>query len=118
MARGTDGTIHRQVDLTEDAALSPLDSFATADEWRVHFHVPVNAESLGPLQTTRGDLKKALAAVRDLDYAPHLEVETYTWEVLPDGRQTSLVDGLTAEVEATRTLLDGLGEHPTSNIQH
>lgn len=109
MARGADGTIHRQVDLTEDAALSPLESFATADEWRVHFHVPVNAESLGPLQTTRGDLKKALAAVRNLDYAPHLEVETYTWEVLPDGPQTSLVDGLTAEVEATRNLLDGLG---------
>jgi sugar phosphate isomerase/epimerase len=118
MARGTDGTIHRQVDLTEDAALSPVESFATADEWRVHFHVPVNAESLGPLQTTRGDLKKALATVRELDYAPHLEIETYTWEVLPDGRPMSLVDGLTAEVEATRTLLDGLGEHPTSNIEH
>ena len=55
-----------------------------------------------------GDLKKALVAVRNLNYAPHLEVETYTWEVLPDGQKTSLVDGLTAEVEATRTLLDGL----------
>ena len=108
MARSTDGRIHRQVDLTEDTALSPPDSFASADEWRVHFHVPVNAESLGPLQTTRRDLKKALSAVHDLDYAPHLEVETYTWEVLPDGRQASLVDGLTAEVEATRSLLDGL----------
>ena len=108
MARSTDGRIHRQVDLTEDTALSPPDSFAAADEWRVHFHVPVNAESLGPLQTTRRDLKKALSAVHDLDYAPHLEVETYTWEVLPDGRQASLVDGLTAEVEATRSLLDGL----------
>ena len=107
MARATDGVIHRQVDLTEDMALSPSDSFASADEWRVHFHVPVNAESLGPLQTTRGDLKKALAAVRDLNYAPHLEIETYTWEVLPDGQRTSLVDGLTAEVEATRELLDG-----------
>ena len=108
MGRATDGTIHRQVDLTEDTALSPPDSFAAAEEWRVHFHVPVNAESLGPLQTTRGDLKNALVAVRNLDYAPHLEVETYTWEVLPDGQKTSLVDGLTAEVEATRTLLDGL----------
>jgi sugar phosphate isomerase/epimerase len=108
MGRATDGTIHRQVDLTEDAALSPPDSFAAAEEWRVHFHVPVNAESLGPLQTTRGDLKKALGAVRNLNYAPHLEIETYTWEVLPDGQKASLVDGLTAEVEATRTLLDEL----------
>lgn len=108
MARAADGTIHRQVDLTEDTALSPPGSFASTDEWRVHFHVPVNAESLGPLQTTRGDLKKALVAVRDLEYAPHLEVETYTWEVLPGGQQVSLVDGLTAEVEATRELLDSL----------
>lgn len=118
MARAADGTIHRQVDLTEDTALAPPDSFATAEEWRVHFHVPVNAESLGPLQTTRRDLKQALAAVRDLDYAPHLEVETYTWEVLPDGGQVSLVDGLTAEVEATKSLLDGLSEHRTPNVQH
>lgn len=106
MARGTDGSIQRQVDLTEDTALSPPDRFASADEWRVHYHVPVNAESLGPLQTTRSDLKKALTAVAALDYSPHLEIETYTWEVLPDGQQVSLVDGLTEEVNATRRLLD------------
>lgn len=105
MARSNDGTIHRQVDLTEDTALAPPSPFLDAEEWRVHFHVPVNADSLGPLKTTRGDLKTALRAVRDLDYSPHLEVETYTWEVLPDGGQVSLVDGLTAEVEGTRAML-------------
>lgn len=110
MALAADGTIHRQVDLTDDMALAPPDQFASAREWRVHYHVPVNAESLGPLQTTRSDLKKALAAVAALDYAPHLEIETYTWEVLPDGRQTSLVDGLTEEVQATRSLLAEIPE--------
>lgn len=105
IARLADGTIHRLTDLTENAALTPPSDFASADEWRVHFHVPVNAESLGPLQTTRPDLRRALAAVRDLDYAPHLEVETYTWQVLPGEKPPSLVDGLTAELEATRGLL-------------
>lgn len=108
IARSSDGTIHRLTDLTEEAALNPQSEFAAADEWRVHFHVPVNAESLGPLGTTRPDLRRALATVRDLDYAPHLEVETYTWQVLPGEKPKSLVDGLTAELDATRELLSDL----------
>ena len=70
----------------------------------------MNAESLGPLGTTRPDLRRALAAVRDLDYAPHLEVETYTWQVLPGEKPPSLGDGLTAELEATRELLSELSQ--------
>jgi sugar phosphate isomerase/epimerase len=108
MARLPDGSISRMVDLTEDIALDPDRAFGAADEWRVHFHVPVNAESLGPLGTTRDDLKIALAQIPALDYAPHLEIETYTWEVLPDGGRTALVDGLTAEVNATRELISEL----------
>jgi hypothetical protein len=104
-AKIPDGRIVHQFDL--DAALcgSPPPDFREADEWRVHFHVPVNAEELGPLKTTRDDLKRALAAVAKLEYAPHLEVETYTWGVLPGRAKPDLVDGLTAELTATRALL-------------
>ena len=42
-----------------------------------------DAHRLGPLSTTRPELIKALAAVAELDYAPHLEVETYTWRCFP-----------------------------------
>jgi hypothetical protein len=105
IARSADGTIHRLTDLTREAALRPQAEFGMAEEWRVHFHVPVNAESLGPLSTTRPDLCRALAAVAALDYAPHLEVETYTWQVLPGEKPPSLVEGLTEELEATRGLL-------------
>ena len=105
IARLPDGSVHRFTDLSEDLALNPDQTFQSAHEWRVHFHVPVNAESLGPLGTTRNDLKTALNEVPSLDYAPHLEIETYTWEVLPDGGRVSIVDGLTAEVEATRALV-------------
>ncbi|MFG0332651.1 MAG: hypothetical protein ACF8TS_04740 [Maioricimonas sp. JB049] len=108
MARAADGTIHRLVDLTTQACLEPSPEFLDAEMWRVHFHVPVHAESLGPLQTTRGELQKALAAVQSLEYAPHLEVETYTWEVLPDGNRQDLVEGLAAELTATQHLLSEL----------
>jgi len=105
-AKMPSGEILNRVDLTaEDVLRSPADTFMQADVWRVHFHVPVNAESLGPLSTTRSDLVRALAAVKTLPYAPHLEVETYTWEVMPSGSAVSLVDGLTAEVTATQRLL-------------
>lgn len=107
-ARSADGGILATVDLSEPLALDPPAEYRDAAEWRVHFHVPVNAETLGPLATTREDLKQALAAVAKLEYAPHLEVETYTWHVLPGTRTPSLVDGLTAELTATRELLANL----------
>ncbi len=104
-AKTQSGRILAAVDLSRPLALEPPAEYLNAQEWRVHFHVPVNAESLGSLQTTRDDLKRALAAVANLNYAPHLEVETYTWVVLPGESQRPLVEGLTDELKATRTLL-------------
>jgi sugar phosphate isomerase/epimerase len=109
MARTRDGEVLRAVDLSQQLALNPDADFLEAQTWRIHFHVPVDCEALGPLGTTREDLKRALSAVAHLSYAPHLEVETYTWEVLPGGGpSTSLVEGLTSELQATQTLLGEL----------
>jgi sugar phosphate isomerase/epimerase len=107
-ARTADRRIVHRLDLDRGLCEAPPTDFLNADEWRIHFHVPVNAESLGPLQTTRADLKRALKEVAALDYAPHLEVETYTWHVLPGEEQPSLIDGLTAELQATRELLTAI----------
>ncbi len=112
LARSRAGAIVRQVDLSQQLALDPPAEFRDAEAWRIHFHVPVHAEHMGPLRTTRNELRQALATIADLDYAPHLEVETYTWEVLPgDDNLASvpnLVDGLTEELIATRNLLANL----------
>ncbi|MSR60271.1 MAG: hypothetical protein EXS05_21965 [Planctomycetaceae bacterium] len=112
LARVQSGNVLRQLDLTEALALDPPAEFRDAPLWRIHFHVPVDAERLGPLSTTRPELRQALSAVAALDDAPHLEVETYTWEVLPDAKaavgRERLIDGLTRELRATRTLVDGL----------
>lgn len=105
-ARTADGRIVHRTDLDRALCESPPSEFLTAGEWRIHFHVPVNAESIGPLQTTREDLKRALKSVAELEYAPHLEVETYTWHVLPGEQKPSLIEGLTTELQATRDLLE------------
>lgn len=106
------GSALRSVDLSADFARQPPTEWQQAPEWRIHFHVPVNLNDLGPLGTTKAQLIEALQTVRDLDYTPHLEVETYTWEVLP-GVETKrtpqdLVAGLTQEILGTRKLLSEL----------
>jgi sugar phosphate isomerase/epimerase len=104
-ARLADGRVLAVLDLDRALSADAPPEFLNAERWRVHFHVPVDAERLGPLKTTRADLRTALAAVKSLSYAPHLEVETYTWEVLPDRPAVDLIDGLTRELTATRALL-------------
>jgi hypothetical protein len=112
MARNRSGNVLRQVDLTRALALDPPADFRDCPAWRIHFHVPVDAERLGPLSTTRRELRQALAAVALLDEAPHLEVETYTWEVLPDrsaeASANPLIEGLARELLATSELLRDL----------
>lgn len=92
--------------------------------WRVHFHVPVDAETLGPLRTTRPVLAETLRALLGGPRARthHVEVETYTWSVLPGRiRPTArpddprgLVAGIAAELAWTRAelLAIGLEEEP------
>lgn len=105
LARTRRGEMVRQTDL--DAALvgNPPKGFAEAASWRVHFHVPVDVHRLGPLSTTRGELIKAITEVAELSYAPHLEVETYTWEVMPGAGPADLVEGLSREIIATQKLI-------------
>jgi hypothetical protein len=76
-----DGRLTRHVDLPD--ALAALRAGAAGGEWRVHCHVPVFLDDLGPLATTQDVLRDVLAICRGRAVAPHLEVETYTWDVLP-----------------------------------
>jgi hypothetical protein len=68
-------------------------------EWRIHFHVPLHAPAAPPFENTNDHL---LGVLDLLAAAPklcsHLEMETYTWEVLPpELRAPSVVEQLTAE---------------------
>jgi hypothetical protein len=79
IARKADGYLHYP-DLPqalEDAANPAV------EEWRSHFHVPVFIDSYGVLSSTRSDIEAVLKLQRDKPFTQHLEVETYTWDVLP-----------------------------------
>lgn len=68
----------------------------------MHFHIPLHAEPERPLRATTDVLRRAVAAVGDKVV---IEVETYTWQVLPRGADP--VDGIAAELDwAQRELLD------------
>jgi hypothetical protein len=52
-------------------------------EWRTHFHVPIFLDDLGGFGTTRSGIEDALALHAEVPLSDHLEIETYTWDVLP-----------------------------------
>jgi hypothetical protein len=70
-------------------------------EWRTHFHVPVFLTELGHgFGTTRFGLEQALAVHKKTPLSTHLEIETYTWDVLPDHLKTGdIVEYVTRELE-------------------
>lgn len=61
-------------------------------EWRVHFHVPVFLESLPDFDTTQAFLADIVELHRREPISPHVEVETYTWDVLPQGLRAGKVE--------------------------
>ena len=73
------------------------------EEWRVHFHVPLHAPPGGGFEDTRDHLLGALDWLsKNPAKCQHLEMETYTWEVLPQELQSGdVVDQLAAEYEWT-----------------
>jgi hypothetical protein len=96
----------RYIDLPD--ALADATPALPDDEWRVHFHVPLHAPPGAPFQDTRDHLIAALdwlAAHPGL--CTHLEMETYTWEVLPPALRLPIEDQLVQEYAWT---LDALAK--------
>jgi hypothetical protein len=102
-ARQADGTLWAADDL------GAVDALPTTDPLRVHFHVPIHRESVGNIATTRPFLLGALEQLSKLPTLPHLEVETYTWSVLPESERpktdAELTRGLANEVAFVRSAL-------------
>ncbi|HVU28501.1 MAG TPA: metabolite traffic protein EboE [Verrucomicrobiae bacterium] len=80
-------------------------------EWRIHFHVPLHAPAAPPLANTNDHLPSALDwLAKNPTLCPHLEMETYTWEVLPPELRTrSVVDQIAAEYDWTLARLKERG---------
>ena len=80
-ARRDDGAILSCPDLP--AALAALPSATALDELRVHFHVPLFIAPTAPLASTADTLDSAFWELVRSGVCPHLEIETYTFDVLP-----------------------------------
>jgi hypothetical protein len=86
----------RYVDLPD--ALADSQPSHPDDEWRVHFHVPLHASPGEPFGDTRDHLLDALDWLKAHPGAcQHLEMETYTWEVLPPALRLPIGDQLVNE---------------------
>ncbi|WP_461489617.1 metabolite traffic protein EboE [Pontibacter sp. HJ8] len=70
-----------------------------AREWRTHFHVPLFTDSYGKLRSTQDDIEAVLSLLQKEHITDHLEVETYTWDVLPEGMKKDLPESIQRELE-------------------
>lgn len=66
-------------------------------ELRAHFHVPIFSESFGILGATQREILEVLSYIQMHPVCSHLEVETYTWEVLP-GHKDELSKSISREL--------------------
>ena len=95
VARDAQGNLTSYPDLP--AALESL-PLSAAREWRTHFHVPVFLDSYGQLASTQQDILLVLDFIKKEKVTNHLEVETYTWEVLPKDIQLELGHSIIREL--------------------
>jgi hypothetical protein len=75
-------------------------------EWRAHFHVPVFAKDFGLLGSTQDEIIKVLTIQKNNPFTEHLEVETYTWEVLPQDLKLPIGESICRELKWVQQILD------------
>ncbi len=129
VVRRADGRLVRYADLPDALASEPPEdsqslTYASSDsptapEWRVHFHVPLHHPPQTLFGNTAADLETLFDVLQaDPTLCPHLEIETYTWEVLPpELKAPDVVEQLAAEYQwvlarlAARGLADTRAGH-------
>lgn len=95
VAKKIDNTLIRYTDLPV-----ALEDFAHegVTQWRSHFHVPISIKEIGLLQSTQDDIITVLELQKAKPLTNHLEVETYTWEVLPDQLKLPIAQSISNEL--------------------
>lgn len=94
IARKPDDSLNRYRDLPDALpALAQTD----AQEWRIHYHVPIFTNQFNVLQTTQSDIIKSLDVLVEAGQCNHFEIETYTWEVLPEELKADITNSIERE---------------------
>lgn len=97
----SEGEMTRYLNLED--AFAALKTKDVPREWRTHIHVPVFLDDLGEFRTTRFAIEDALRFHKANPLSRQLEIETYTWDVLPDSLKTGdIVDYVCKEIEWVR----------------
>lgn len=99
-------TADRKLVFSDDLELALTDDrYCDLNEWRVHFHVPVHKTTLGSewIESTSDEINTVISFLsRNPECQPHLELETYSWNVLPKkhrpGCDNELVQGIQLEL--------------------
>ncbi len=103
VARTADGQRRIYKDLAP--ALQSPEAFAHPEstEWRIHFHIPLHSPPTDWYGNTTDHVIGIMDSLQlDPKLCSHLEMETYTWEVLPpELKNRSIVAQLVAEYDWT-----------------
>ena len=110
IARSGNGVLRRYRDLPDAIRLATQGRTQEDDEWRIHFHLPLHSLPTELFSTTIDQLQSVIEYLgQNPAVCSHIEMETYTWEVLPDSmRQRDVVDQLVDEYNWT---LGKLADH-------
>jgi hypothetical protein len=106
------GSSRSFLDLDQALAFARDSGSAEDRRWRIHYHVPIHLEHLsGPLYTTQASILETLKflASSESNAEAILEVETYTWSVLPESirkRYENVVDAIIMELEWLEAQID------------
>jgi hypothetical protein len=104
------GTVTKYLNL-DDAIEAWEGGDKSPREWRVHIHVPVFLDDLGLFRSTRDAIADALRVHKARPLSPQLEIETYTWDMLPDELKTGdIVEYVCREIEWVKGELVPSGE--------
>lgn len=106
--------LHQVVALQKDGSFLKFPDLSEAiagfheniSEWRVHFHVPLFLENYGLLGSTQSDIVETIKVHKNMPFTHHLEIETYTWGVLPTEFQAPLNESIIREINWVKGLLN------------
>ena len=114
VAKGSGGALTRHRDLPDALAAAARGETTGDTEWRIHFHVPLHCPPTALFDTTADQLQRVIETLAaNPAICSHIEMETYTWEVLPgELKQRDVVDQLAGEYDWTLAKLAEQGIHP------
>ncbi|WGQ11327.1 metabolite traffic protein EboE [Pedobacter gandavensis] len=85
-------------------------------ELRTHFHVPIFLSYYQGLSSTQDDILEAMNLWTEKPFTGHLEVETYTWDVLPAQLMMDLKQAIQRELSWVLALIESKAEKAKGNL--